>query len=408
MLSTWQIIIAVGLFVVTYVVMAIGRVPKLGFSRPSMAVIAAVLMLLFGVVPPHAVIRVMDLPTLSILLVLMLISNIFVLSGFYAHCAARLSDSQRSARYLLISVVAIGGVLSAVLANDIVVFAMTPILCEGLLRRGYDPRPYVLALAAAANAGSAATIIGNPQNIMIGQFGQLDFWHFIMLSAPVALVALVIVCGVIGLVWRHQFAEREIAIKVPVAPVAIDKTMTTVGVLFLLVLIIGFSTHYSRFYLAMLVSVVVMLCYYKQARQLLHLIDWRLLALFAGLFVVNAGIENTGLPQLAIQWLQQHGAHLNNLPVLSVFSLLTSNTIGNVPAVIMVLTLWQGLSQVTLYAMASFMTLAGNALLIGSLANIIVVERARSHGVDIGFKVHAQVGLPIAIFSMLFALLWFS
>ncbi|HYD30933.1 MAG TPA: SLC13 family permease, partial [Azospirillaceae bacterium] len=169
----------VALFVVTYVGMALGRFPGLKIDRTGIALVATIGLLASGALDSGSLAGAIDFPTLFILFGLMILSAQFAASGFYDWCALRIAGATHSPSGLLAVVVAVAGGLSAVLANDVVVFAMTPMLCVGLKARGLDPRPYLIALAGAANAGSAATLIGNPQNILIGQVGGLDFWRFL-------------------------------------------------------------------------------------------------------------------------------------------------------------------------------------------------------------------------------------
>jgi Na+/H+ antiporter NhaD/arsenite permease-like protein len=184
-------------FVAVYAGMALGRSPGLRIHRTGIALLGGIVLYETGAVDGAAISAAIDVPTLVILFGLMVLSAQFAACGFYDWCAARLAATPASPAALLGLTVAIGGLLSAVLANDIVVFAMTPMLCAGLQSRGLDPRPFVLALAAAANAGSAATIIGNPQNILIGQVGGLDFWSFLLACGPPALAGLAITYGVV-------------------------------------------------------------------------------------------------------------------------------------------------------------------------------------------------------------------
>ena len=177
------------LFAATYVGMALGRFPGLRIDRTGIALVAAILLLGIGALTSEQVVAAIDFPTLFILFGLMVLSAQYASSGFYDWCALRVARAARSPARLLAVTVLVGGGLSAVLANDVVVFAMTPMLCVGLTARGLDPRPYLIALAGAANAGSAATVIGNPQNILIGQIGHLDFWRFVGVCGVPALVA---------------------------------------------------------------------------------------------------------------------------------------------------------------------------------------------------------------------------
>ena len=193
-------------FVCVYLGMALGQWPGLMLDRTGIALVGAIVLILVGAIGGDEVRAAIDVPTLVILFGLMVLSAQYASCGFYAWCSRRLARTPAGPALLLALIVAIGGLLSAVLANDVVVFAMTPMLAIGLLRRGLDPKPFLIALTSAANAGSAATIIGNPQNILIGQTGNLDFFAFLAVCGPPALAALVISYLVVLVVWRGRFA----------------------------------------------------------------------------------------------------------------------------------------------------------------------------------------------------------
>src|SRR3990167_3529172 len=176
------------IFIITYLVMAIGKIPYIRLGRKEIAVIGAVLLLLLNTLPVQQLLPSIQLPTLIILLALMIISAQFANAGFYYWCATKISHHEGSPAFLLAMVVFIAGTLSALLANDIIAFAMTPILCNGLKERGLDPRPFLFALMGAANTGSAATIIGNPQNLLIAESGNLHFLTFLKICGPPAFV----------------------------------------------------------------------------------------------------------------------------------------------------------------------------------------------------------------------------
>ena len=180
-------VLVLAAFLFTYAGMALGRLPGLRVDRTGIALIAVAILLAGGAIETGFPARAIDAPTLVLLFALMVVSAQFASSGFYAACADRIVRSAVPPRRLLALTIAIGGSLSAVLVNDIVVFAMTPLLVEGLRRRGLDPRPFLLGLAAASNAGSAATVIGNPQNILIGSVSGLGFARFAAVLGPVAL-----------------------------------------------------------------------------------------------------------------------------------------------------------------------------------------------------------------------------
>lgn len=392
------------LFVLTYLGMALGRFPGLMLDRTGIALLATILMLAGGALDSDAAVDAIDFPTLFILFGLMVLSAQFAASGFYDWCAARLAQARQSPHRLLAATVAVGGALSAVLANDVVVFAMTPMLCIGLKGRGLDPRPYLIGLAGAANAGSAATIIGNPQNILIGQIGDLDFWAFLAACGVPALVSLVCVWAVVAFVWRNRMILPPSEGAVP--SVDLDRPQLVKAGLATGVLLLLFATPLPHETGVLMVAATLLISRRLASRRMLSMVDWHLLVLFASLFAINHALGMTGLPARAIASLGAMGLLPDNIAVLMPLAAIASNTIGNVPAVVLLLSVWPAPSEGALYGLALFSTLAGNLLLFGSLANIITVERAETVGVRLSFLDHARCGVPITILSMGFAAIW--
>jgi Na+/H+ antiporter NhaD/arsenite permease-like protein len=275
------------------------------------------------------------------------------------------------------------------------------------VRRGLDPRPYLIALAGASNAGSAATVIGNPQNILIGQTGQLDFWTFLGACGPPAAFGLVTVFAVIGLVWRRQLqapADRDVQIEIPPT----DRFGIAKAVLATVALLAMFAMPLPQVTGVLIVAATLLVSRRLATREILGLVDWHLLVLFAGLFVVTAAFVEAGLAADTLGALTAAGIAPHGLPALAAVTLFGSNTIGNVPTVVLLLTVLENLPEQALYALAALSTLAGNLLIVGSLANIIMVERASQCGVVLGFGEHARCGIPITVISFAAALVWFA
>ncbi|MBP2298037.1 SLC13 family permease [Azospirillum picis] len=392
------------LFAATYLGMALGRFPGLRIDRTGIALVAAILLLATGALDTAQVVAAVDFPTIFILLGLMILSAQYAGSGFYDWCALKVARAARSPARLLAIIVAVAGGLSAVLANDVVVFAMTPMLCLGLQARKLDPRPYLIALAGAANAGSAATMIGNPQNILIGQVGHLDFWRFVAVCGGPALVAMIIVYAVVWLVWRGRFGKPQGMGEV--APVLLDRWQLGKGVAATAVLLLLFTRDIPQEHAVLLVAGVMMISRRMASRDMLGMVDWHLLVLFAALFAINHALGLTGLPASLVRELEASGWLPDRLAVMTPLALAGSNSIGNVPAVILLLAAWPTPPEGALYGLALLSTLAGNLLLPGSLANIIVAERAAAAGVRLGFVEHARCGVPMALLSMAVAAVW--
>jgi len=395
------------LFVLLYVGMAVGRLPGTAVDRTGLAVVAAVALWLTGTVSPSVLVESVDFPTLVVLLSLMLLSAQFELAGFYGRVAWRLARIEASGLTLLAVSVAVCGGLAALLTNDVVVFAVTPVLCRGLLERGLDPRPFVIGIACAANVGSAATLIGNPQNVLIGQVGQLDFWDYSLTAAPIAVIGLVIVTAVVAAVWsrplrmagavRRSGGDR---------PPLVDRAPFGKAVLATALLLLLLATGGSQLTAAMAMGGFLLLSRKLPTRLLLAKVDWPLLCLFTGLFIVTGAFAGTVWPTRALAALGQLGLHPTEPAALAVISLVGSNSVGNVPLVLLLLTILPAPDSQTLHSLGLLSTLAGNLLITGSLANIIAVESARSAGVKVTFREHALCGVPVTLLTMLAAVGW--
>jgi len=398
---TWAVL---AIFVVAYLGLALGRLPGLALDRSGIAVVAAVALVALGALPPERVADAVHAPTLVLLFGLMILSARFAAAGAYDALAARIAAAAGSPTRLLLLVVASAGALSAVLVNDIVVFVMTPLLVRGLVARGLDPRPFLAALAGAANAGSAATLIGNPQNIVIGESGGLDFLGFARVCAPPALLALAIVALTVRLVWARALTATPAP--APVLAVVHDRRQTGKAGVALALLLALFAAGAPRALAALAIAALLLLSRRFASRDMLAAVDWPLLLLFAGLFVLNQALADTGLTRAALDALDATGLGIDRLAVLLPGAVVASNTIGNVPAVMVLLAAEPVWPPAVLQALALTTTLAGNFFLVGSIANLIVAERAAREGVRFGFADHARAGVPMTLASLAVAALW--
>jgi Na+/H+ antiporter NhaD/arsenite permease-like protein len=402
--------IVVLFFVLTYLGMAAGRLPWLQVDRTGIALMGVILLLVTQATNIDSLIGSIDPETMFLLFALMIISAQFAGSGFFDLCVQWLMGVRGGPSVLLALTVAVCGGLSAILANDILLFSMTPLLIAGVRRRGLDPRPFVLALAAATNAGSAATLIGSPQNIAIGQLGNLSFWSFLAACGVPALVSLIAVFAVIWFLWRDRMTNIEaLPPNLPEVPLhPHDRVQSIKGVVAVLLLLASFMTPLAPESGALLIAALLLASRKVTSRSMIAAVDWPLLLLFACLFAVTGALRDTGIPWQIIAQLKSHGLMPDNLAVLTPLTLLMSNTIGNVPSVILLLQVWSDAPRDALYGLGLLSTLSGNLLLVGSLTNLIVVERAASYGVRISFAEHARSGIPITLLSIAFAVFWLA
>ncbi|MEQ9608277.1 MAG: SLC13 family permease [Kiloniellaceae bacterium] len=401
-------ILVLAVFAGVYLGMALGRWPALALDRTGIALCGAIVLLFFDE-KTGASAAAIDTGTLAVLFGLMVLSAQFAASGLYEWCAARLAGAAASPAAVLALVVAVTGGLSSLLANDIVVFAMTPVLCQGLVQAGRNPRPYLFAHAGAANVGSAATLVGNPQNILIGEHGGLDFWHYLFFAAPISLAGLAAVYLVILVTWRRALHADTIAAPVSSLPsIDLDKAVLVKGIVATLALLGLYMTDLPRWQSTLLIAGVLLISRRLSTRDMLASVDWHLLVLFGGLFVVTGALSGSSLNAQAIALLQAGGFSLEDPALLGAVALAGSNTVGNVPLVILLLSALPGLSPAALYTLALLSTFAGNLLLIGSLANLIVAERAKREGVRVSFLDHLRAGVPMTAVTLALAFAWLA
>lgn len=396
------------IFCLTYAGIAVGRIPGLRLDRTGIAILGAIAMLSGGFLSLHQAISAIDFPTIFLLYALMIISAQLRLGGFYTWVARRTTDLLRHPRLFLLASMLTSALLSAILANDIVCLAFTPVLIYTLLPSGHNPLPFLLGLAVASNIGSAATLIGNPQNMLIGQVGRLHFGAFLVWSTfPVVFSLLT---GYLLICWQYRGKLLPTtATKRDNGPhdwPAFDTWQSAKGLLAIFFLIVLFFTAIPREISAMAVAGTLLCSRRLASRQILVLVDWQLLTLFCSLFVVIQGVTQTGLPAMVMAFLAEHAIQLANLKILTVASTLLSNVVSNVPATMLLIKFLDPNRLAEWYTLAISSTFAGNLLIIGSIANLIVVEQAASMGIKISFTEHARTGLPVTLASLLILLIW--
>ncbi len=394
-------------FVAVYAVMITGRVPGLALDRTGACWLGATALLLFGALSREQAWRAIDVGTIGLLLGLMVVSAQFRRSGFYAHLTRCLALRQTSPTRLLGELIAVTGLLSAVLTNDVVCLAMAPVLIDTCGRRGLDPVPFLLALAAAANVGSAATLIGNPQNMLIGQQLALPFAGYLLDGAVPAVAGLFVVWVVLARAYRGQWAR---SLPLPAAALEpFDRWQTSKGVVVLVVLIAGLlCLPVPREVQALAAGGLCLLSRRVRTRALLDLVDWQLLLLFAGLFICNAAFAQAGHAAHGFAWLRAQGLDVADPITLFATSVVGSNLVSNVPLTMLLLPAADTPLAGPILALAT--TLAGNLLLVGSIANLIVVEAATRLGVAPLRRSwaleHCRTGVPITLATLAIAALW--
>jgi Na+/H+ antiporter NhaD/arsenite permease-like protein len=395
-------IVAIAIFAFTYALISGRRLKILPLNRPAAALLGAVLMVVCGVLTPEQAYRAVDYNTLVLLLGMMLISVYMSLAGFFEWAADWILHVAHSPQRLLLYLVFVSGTLSALLVNDTVCLMLTPLVVAVIVRGRLPLPPYLLALAMSANVGSVATLVGNPQNMIIGHLSHLPFAGFSASLLPVALAGLAIEYAVLSFGFRRVLREARIATDraAPVRSLHRPLMAITLGVLALV--FAGFVAGCNLAWTALAGGVLVMVLARRDTHEVLKLVDWHLLVFFAALFVVVEALDGTGLPAQIYDHLRGTfgGTRAAQAWNLAWFSAAGSNVFSNVPFVLVAgkwiphfidaALMWKVLALAT--------TFAGNLTILGSVANIIVVESARGH-CEVGFWDYARYGIPVTLLT---------
>lgn len=392
------------IYVCVYLSMLLGGIPGLKVDRTGAALLGALILLAAKGLTEQEALESIDVPTLALLFGMMVISAQLRLGGFYGHITNRIVMHDLSPPLLLASVTGFAGALSAFLTNDVVCLAVTPILSQLCLRKKLNPIPFLIALACAANIGSAATLIGNPQNILIGESLNLSFNGYLLTALPPCLLGLVVLWAVIVFQYQGQWFIESAAVAEEVEN-PFNAWQTGKGLVVLILLVLGFMlAPWPRELLALGAAGILLFSRTFYSRNVMGLVDWPLLVLFISLFVVNQAFQLAG----GMEWMMARshaaGISLENPATLFLSTAILSNLVSNVPAIMLLLPLSPGAEMGPVLALSS--TLAGNFIIVGSVANIIVVESARLAGIKIDFKTHARVGVPVTIITLAVAWIW--
>lgn len=400
----------VAVFATVYLGMFLGGLPRLKLDRSGVALLGAIAVIALTGLPVEDAARAVDLPTIVLLFAFMVVSAQMRLGGFYTEVTRRVGAMPLSRAGLLAALIFVAGALSAIFSNDIVCLAMAPVVARLCLQRGLNPLPFLVGLACAANIGSAATLIGNPQNMLIGSVLQLPFGGYVRQALPPVLISL-------GLLWlwlafgpgaRAGAAEltRPLGVDVPQddAP-PFDRWQTAKGLAVATALMgIFLFTDWPRDVAALVGAGVLLLSRRLHSAHVMGFVDWQLLLLFIGLFVVNHAFETTGLAAEAVAWLAAQGLHLTDPDALLVLGVALSNLVSNVPAVMLLLPHLGASASEAGVMLALVSTFAGNLLLVGSIANLIVADLAAKQGITLHWKQHAQTGIPVTLVTL--AVVW--
>jgi Na+/H+ antiporter NhaD/arsenite permease-like protein len=406
----WAIL---GIFVVTYVAITARRLSFLPIGRPALTLVGACALVAVGALDPKAglsaddAIGAIDAHTILLLFGMMVLAAGLDEGGFFPLAVDAIAMRSRSRAGALWAMTIGCGLFSALAVNDSVCLLATP-LAVLLADRVAVPRvAFLLAVATGSNTGSALTLGGNPQNMLVGRLSAIGYRTYFLHVAPGVLLALVANAAIL-----HFFFRRPLAAPMPtvterdsIAPRRPhDARLLTVAAATLAGVTVANALGASLAWTAVTGAAIVLVAAGERAPKLLERVDWSVLVFFASLFIVIAAVQRTGVPAVLLAGLDvPRGSGESVLPLTGVL-VAGSQIVSNVPLILLLEPWLRRFANPTLaWTLAAVVTtLAGNLTVMGSVANVIVIEQAKAQN-ELGFWQHFRVGAPIACVTIAIA-----
>lgn len=387
------------------VIFTLGKSPVFRVDRAGASIIGAVALIGFGVLSFDDAVKSVDYKTIVILFSMMVIVANLKLAGFFDLLGSIVLQRVATKKGLLFAVIVSSGVMSAVAINDIVCLLFTPVVLL-ICRKGQcNPLPHLLGVATASNIGSAATLLGNPQNILIASLSGLSFSSYFFTAGPVVVLGLAAAYFIISYVYRKELPgaiTKGSNTEEPFHRYLIGKALAILAAI-----LIAYMIGYDLVLVSSLGAAFLLITRRVNPNKVYMSVDLNLLVVFTGLFVIVGGVEKSGLMSEAMQYLPADG--INSVSIFASLTLVLSNIVSNVPAVLLLKYFIPQTGADTWWkALALFSTLAGNLTITGSIANLIVVEIAKRQGVLVTAKDYLKVGFPLTIITMAVGITWLA
>ncbi|MBP1629836.1 MAG: citrate transporter [Bacteroidetes bacterium] len=398
--------IALIIFVITYIGIIFTRLPKMNIDRPSAAFTGAVAMILFGVLDFQEAINAIDFNTICLLLGMMIIISALKIEGFFSLIASSTIAFANTRTKLLSAIVFVTGIASAFLVNDAVVLLFTPIIISICSKADINPIPYLIAEILASNIGSVMTITGNPQNMLIGINSGISYLNFMLKLLPISILGMIIVIFIVKLLYHKNFKDKTHLSFKSSYSYSFKKMQRSI-IIFILVIFaffLGKFLNISIPLIALVGAALILLMGEAKPSKIIKEVDWVLLLFFSSLFIVVAAIEKVGIlnPLLNINLSE----NIQGIIGIHSLSLILSQIVSNVPFTVLMLPIMKSINSETLWlALASASTLAGNATIIGAMANLIVIESAEKEGVKIRFWQFFKIGIVVTLITFIVSIL---
>lgn len=400
-------LLVLGIIFLSIVGIAIGSYPTFRMNRSTIALVGSTLLLVVGALTIDEAFRAIDINTIILLFSMMVLNINLRLSGFFKIITSKIITFAKSPKQLLALIIFSSGLLSALFLNDTIVIMFTPLILSVVLSLKKNPIPYLAALATSANVGSVATIVGNPQNMIIGIFSKISFTDFALRLTPIALIGLAIIWIVIVLIYKSEFRNEKLSTKIEenykvFRPLLIKSTIV------LIIMLTAFSIGFPIALSALGGAAILLITRRIKPERVFLEIDWSLLVFFSGLFIITHTLNEFFISKYF--QLNQGLISGNIIFDLSIVTAVLSNLVSNVPAVLLISPALLKLNNAEnlWLALAMSSTFAGNLTLLGSVANLIVAESAKRQGIKLEFFEYLKAGIPITILTLIIGIVWLS
>lgn len=387
------------------VIFTLGKSPIFRVDRAGAAIIGAVATIVTGVMSFTEATAAVDFKTILILFSLMIVVANLKLAGFFEWVGEAVCQQVNSKKQLLFATIMASGIMSALAINDIICLLFTPVVVLVCRKVQCNPLPHLLGVAMASNIGSAATLLGNPQNILVGSLSGMSFISYFATACPVAVLGLLATYGAISYHYRRDLDGR--CSIVATTPVTIHRYLIIKSLAVLVLVVMAYMSGYDLALASCLGGASLLITRRVKPNKVYASVDFNLLVIFIGLFIIVAGVERSGL----LTFVFNHAAltEFNNMGLFAVVTLSLSNIVSNVPAVLL-MKFFIPLENAEYWwkALALFSTLAGNLTISGSIANLIVVEIAKREHINITAWDYFKVGFPLTVLTCMAGILWLS
>ncbi|QEK12415.1 ArsB/NhaD family transporter [Crassaminicella thermophila] len=406
--------IALIIFTLTY-----GAIVSEKINRTAVALLGAVLMLIFKVISQDFAFEVIDFNTLGLLIGMMIIVNILKRTGIFQYLAIRTAKKSNGDPWRIILLFSVITALSSALLDNVTtILLIAPVTLVITDTLNVNPIPFLIPEILAANIGGTTTLIGDPPNIMIGGATNLGFIDFIVNLFPVVLVIFIITLFLLKLIFRNSLKvneenKRKIA-SLSEEKAIKDKVLLIKSISVLILTMIGFTVHqilgFESATIAMFGAAILLLISNIEPEEILLEVEWPTIFFFAALFILVGALEEVGVIKFMATKLIKltKGNTFVTTMLILWLSAIASSFLDNIPFVATMIPLIKNLeviSDVNLvplwWALALGACLGGNGTLVGASANVIVAGILERRCNKLSFAEYMKVGFPLMIVSII-------